>query len=77
MPQQHNENTKAGHVVIWSWSYIWAIYQLKQLYSARFRQVEAKTKCDRDRLNTALSSTWSGGLQKSHGIIFTDSSPDI
>lgn len=50
MQQQHNETTKAGHAVIWSWSYIWAIYLLKQLYLAQFRQVEAKTKCDRDRL---------------------------
>lgn len=57
MQQQHNKNTEAGHAVIWSWSYIWAIYLLKLLYLARFRQVEAKTKCDRDRLNAALSAT--------------------
>lgn len=50
-PQQHNENIKAGHVVIRSWSYNWAVYLWKQLYLAQFRQVEAKTKCDRDRLN--------------------------
>lgn len=28
------------------------------LFGSRFRRVEAKTKCDRDRLNAALSATW-------------------
>lgn len=45
---------------------IWAIYLLKQLDLAEFRQVEANTKCDGDRLNCFIShvklrlqeSTW-------------------
>lgn len=48
-----DEFTKAGHQQ--SWNYIWAIYLLKQLYLAEFRQVEANTKCDRDRLNCFIS----------------------
>lgn len=74
MQQQHSETTKAGYAVIWSSNYIWAI---KQLYLARFKHVGAKTKCDRESLNAALSFTWSRGLWKSHGIIFSDFSPGI
>lgn len=70
LKKQKQTNTKAGHAVIWSWNYIWAIYLLKQLYLAQFRQVEAKTKHDRDRLNAALSATCSRGLWKSSWYYF-------
>lgn len=70
MQRQRNGNTKAGHAAVWSWNYIWATYLLKQLYLARFRQVEAKTKCDRDRLNAALSGTWSRALWESSWYYF-------
>lgn len=43
---------RAGNAVIWSWSYIWAIYLLKQLYLAQSSRAAAKTKCDRGRLKS-------------------------
>ena len=77
MQQQHDENTKARHAVIWIWNYIWGTYLLKQLYLAWFKQVEAKTKCDTGRLTAALSFTWTKGLWKFYIIILTEFSPDI
>lgn len=49
------EKSQSRTSAIWGWTYIWATYLLKQLYLAEFRQVEANTKCDRDRLNCFIS----------------------